>query len=298
METIAKQTSSAGTSIMAPNSEFREKFDRKPFLVSHTLLADHPLFTLSRLRELARYLRDHHCDIVWDAGEVGIGQRWNEVPRKNLTVDDALDRIDQVGAWIVLKQVERAPEYGALLEAFMHEVSEKTGRDIMKEQKQMDAILFITSPNRVTSYHIDRECNFLLQVSGDKQISVFDREDREVLPEEEIETFWSVDNNAARYRPEYQNRASVYDLSPGKGIHIPVNCPHWLRNGNNISISFSVSYQFKDTRRKYIYQSNHYLRKMGLKPTPPGLSPAKDKVKCMVMDPLVKIKAAMSSMAK
>lgn len=273
--------------IFGANAEFRENFDRKPFLLEHGLTETHPLFGLPRLHRLAHFLRENDCGIVWDAGEVEIGQRWNEIPKSGKSLDEALEHIDRAGAWIVLKQVERDPEYRELLENFMAEVSELTGRDVKREQKQMDAIIFITSPRRITTYHIDRQCNFLLQVSGKKQINVFDREDRQVLPEQEIEAFWSVDNNAARYRPEYQSRAMQLELQPGNGVHIPVNCPHWLQNGSDVSISFSVSYQFKDTRRKYLYQSNYYLRKLGLNPAPPGQSKFNDRLKCRIMQAAV-----------
>lgn len=263
--------------------DFRENFDRKPFVVPHNLTPTHPLFEMSRMRKLADFLRTNNYHVHYDVGNVGVGQRWDAVPKGAMTFESALERIENAGAWIFLKQVEKDPEYGELLEQMMSEVSEMSGRDIKREMKLMEAIIFITSPNRVTSYHIDRECNFLLQVSGDKEISVFDREDRDVLPEVEIETFWSKDSNAAKYREEYQDRAHVFQMQPGNGVHIPVNCPHWLKNGNNVSISFSVSYQFKDSRRKYVYQSNYYLRRLGLDPVPPGRSTVRDAAKRITM---------------
>ena len=154
-----------------------------------------------------------------------------------------------------------------------------SGRAIDQDKKSQEAMIFLTSPNRVTAYHIDRECNFLMQVSGEKQINLFDRDDREVVPEHELETFWSKDNNAGVYKPQYQDRAWVYTMRPGTGVHIPVNCPHWLKNGNNVSISLSISYQYQDRRRKNVYQANYYLRKLGWKPTPPGNSHFLDAIK-------------------
>jgi hypothetical protein len=144
--------------------------------------------------------------------------------------------------------------------------------------------LFITSPNRITTYHIDRECNYLLQIHGDKVISLFDRYDREALPEEEIERFWSVDNNAARYKEQYQERAHEFHLQPGTGVHIPVNAPHWLKNGNNISVTWAVTFQFPDTHLANLYRTNYYLRKVGFRPLPPGTSKVRDTVKAWMME--------------
>jgi hypothetical protein len=147
-----------------------------------------------------------------------------------------------------------------------------------------DAIVFITSPHRVTAYHIDRECNFILQVHGNKDISVFDRNDRDVLPEEEIERFWMVDNNAAVYKEHYQNRATVYSVGPGMGIHVPVNAPHWVRNKNNISVTLSVNFQFRENFPAHVYRANYLLRKIGIKPKPPGHSKVRDRLKCLAMN--------------
>ena len=144
--------------------------------------------------------------------------------------------------------------------------------DLRPVMRSKEGIIFVTSPSRVTAYHIDRECNFLVQLRGSKHISIFDRNDREVLPEVERERFWTVDNNAAVYKPDLQNRASVFEMKPGTGVHIPVNAPHWVQNGNNVSITFAITFQFHDHVLADVYRTNYYLRKMGLAPVPPGRS--------------------------
>ena len=148
----------------------------------------------------------------------------------------------------------------------MAEIKAQIGPGIDSQVLVEDIIIFVTSPKRVTTYHIDRECNFLLQIRGAKTLHVFDREDREVLSEEEIERFWAVDFNAAVYKPHLQHRAKSYKLVPGMGVHIPVNCPHWVENDDNVSISLSVNFQFKDPLRANTYRANFLLRKLGLRP--------------------------------
>ena len=85
--------------------------------------------------------------------------------------------------------------------------------------------VFVTSPKRVTTYHIDSESGFLLQIAGSKEISLFRYDDREVLPEEEIEQFWTVDRNAPRYRPHLQHHADQLTLEPGMGGAYSNQCP-------------------------------------------------------------------------
>jgi hypothetical protein len=266
----------------AGNLGFREDFDEKPFEFTHCFNADHPSFKLSRLRKLIEDPVTRE-GAYYDAGEIGIGQRWDTVPERKLAIEEVFDRVDNAGAWILIKRVQKDPEYNELLEQCLSEVKKLSGRAIDEDKKSQEAIIFITSPRRVTSYHIDRECNFLMQVSGEKEISVFDRNDREVTPESELETFWSKDNNAGVYKPHLQDHARVFLMRPGTGVHIPVNSPHWLKNGENVSISFSISYQYKDLRRKYVYQANYYLRRLGLNPTPPGRSALLDNTKRIMM---------------
>ncbi len=145
--------------------------------------------------------------------------------------------------------------------------------------KQQEMIVFLTSPNRITTYHIDRECSLLLQIAGSKTVYTFDGSDRSILPEEQIEKFWTVDNNAATYRPEIQPKARAFRLTPGVGIHIPVNHPHWVQNDDNVSISVNLNFQFPDRKIADVYRANYFLRKAGIHPAPAGRNAGIDSVK-------------------
>jgi len=282
MATITRANDTTGSIIQCDSVQFREQFNRYSFEFGHHL-SGHRLFQIPRLIELAKRLTGTGS-VYYDAGEIQVGQRWDQSPPGTHSIDETIRRIQDAGAWIILRRAEQDPEYGAVLEECMAEVQTLLGKDLKKEMLVQDAIVFITSPRRVTAYHIDRECNFILQIHGNKDISVFDQKDRDVLPEEEIERFWMVDNNAAIYKPQYQDRAKVYRLTPGKAIHVPVNAPHWVKNDNNISVTLSVNFQFRETFPAHVYRANYMLRKLGLSPTPPGKSGTRDAVKCFAMN--------------
>jgi hypothetical protein len=276
-----------GTNLIKRNEEFRTKFDKYSFAFEHKL-AGHPVFELGRLMELAQETQNARpADLYYDAGTIDVNQRWDRTPKPEFSARDAIQRIEHCGAWIVLKRADKNTEYAAVLKECMAELQEFTGLNLDRVMKVQEVILFITSPKRVTTYHIDRECSLLLQIQGDKHISIFDRNDRDVLSEEEIERFWSVDHNAPRYKPELQDHATVYELRPGNGVHIPVNAPHWVQNGDSISISLNVNFQYRDAARANLYRLNFLLRRMGVQPTPPGISPMKDKVKSVAVLPAV-----------
>jgi hypothetical protein len=253
----------------ADAGQFRERFDRFSFAFRHRL-ANHPLFRMDRLFQLVQGLSKTPGEVYFDAGDVGVGQRWDNVPLSKMTVEGAMAQIESSGAWIIVRHAEKDPEFGRILDSAMAEAEALAGRPFRREMVRQHAIIFITSPNRITPYHIDKECNFILQIAGSKTISVFDRNDREVLPEDELERFWAVDNNAAIYKPRYQDRATVYSLSPGDAIHVPVNCPHWVQNGNAVSVTLSVNFWYRDTSKTDVYRANYYLRRLGLRPRPPG----------------------------
>src|SRR6202790_1626296 len=201
-----------GSKLIERNEEFQTKFDKYSFAFRHKL-AGHPVFELGRLMELAEETQSTRpADLYYDAGTVDVNQRGDKTPRPEFSARDAIQRIEHCGAWIVLKRADKAPEYGTVLKECMGEVQEFTGLNLDRVMKIQEVILFITSPTRVTTYHIDRECSLLLQIKGDKRISIFDRNDREVLSEEEIERFWSVDHNAPRYKPELQSEEPTSEL--------------------------------------------------------------------------------------
>jgi len=269
--------------IQADAGEFRAKFDRASFQITH-LLSRHPLFQLTELMGLAkRTAETRPGHFYYDAGQVRVNQRWDEIPKSGFSVDEVLRRIEECGAWIVLKRAQEDPAYRVLLDHGLAELAELTGQDLEPLIKQKDIIIFITSPKRITTYHIDRECNWILQIHGTKTLHVFDQKDREVLPEAEIERFWAVDNNAPVYKPKLQHRAISYKLAPGVGVHVPVNAPHWVENDDNVSVTLSVNFQFKDSLRANVYRANYFLRRLGFKPSAPGASTIRDATKNAIM---------------
>jgi hypothetical protein len=258
---------------------FSERFNQRHFLLQHTL-SGHPLFQLPRLIELARdTAKQRPWDLYYDAGVTDIGERWGTSPCA-YAVDETIERIESAGAFIILKRAESDPAYARILDACMSDILEVAGPALNRKMRRKEAIVFIASPHRLTTYHIDSECNFLLQLQGSKTISVFRQDDRDVLTEEEIERFWTADTNAAVYKPHLQNRADTIVLEPGTGLHIPVNAPHWARNGDHVSVAVSINYHSYDSERAGIYCVNYYLRrKLGLVPTPPFRHPVLDAVK-------------------
>ena len=81
---------------------------------------------------------------------------------------------------MVLKFVEQDPAYRALMEAALGElmpvVEPATGAML-----KMEAFIFISSPGAVTPFHFDPEHNILLQLRGNKVMTLFPAADEAVV---------------------------------------------------------------------------------------------------------------------
>lgn len=258
--------------------EFRSKFERIGFAYAHRLIDD-PLFEIDRLVELAQSLSENPDNVVFHEGNGRVDQRWDEVPMSTRPVETLIREIETKGAWILLKHANKLPGYREIFDELIAEIQTLSGRELTPMMKSKKAIIFLNSPHRTTTYHIDHQSSLLLQLRGTKTISIFDPKDREVIPESELERFWAGDDNAAIYKPQYQNRATVIELKPGMGVHIPLNAPHWVQNGPDVSVSLNVNFDYHDRLIGNIYRANYWLRKVGFRPRPPHESIQIDRLK-------------------
>jgi len=271
--------SAAGRFLEVDAEIFRTHFNRKPFLFRHHL-SDHPLFELPRLVALARTLRSNLVE--YNAGDIPISlPDWENTPYTGLSAEDTIRKIDEYRSWMVLKRAEYDSDYQRLLDQCLDQI-EPLSEPIEPGMCQREAAIFVTSPASITPYHMDKEINFLLQIRGSKTISVFNASDREVLSEMELEEHFSgpaIHRNMVFFK-RYQERAQVFELKAGYGIHIPTTDPHWIKNGDRVSISFSNGFKTRASlRRGAIYRANAQLRKAGLRPAPYGESTLRDATK-------------------
>lgn len=255
---------------------FQRNFNRQPFFIRHHL-AGHELFTLPRLMELAKGLPKEFVE--YNAGNLPVSQDPNLTPQNGLSVEETIRRIEECQSWMVLKYVENDSEYAALLNTCLDEI-QRYSEPLARGMGKREGFIFISSPNSITPYHMDPEYNFLLQIRGKKMMSVFDGSDRSILSEQELEQYLSGGHRNLTFKKEFQHKALECELNPGAGLHVPVTAPHWVKNGNEVSVSFSITFRAPAAeRRTIVYTTNAYLRKRGLAPVPYGQSAWRDTAK-------------------
>jgi hypothetical protein len=190
----------------------------------------------------------------------------------------ALQSLDTAGAWLRLTRVDEIDEdFRDICEAFYADLSKLMSRDVKSQVMKTFVTLFISSPGKVTPYHMDHTWNFLLQIGGRKTVHLFDQNDPRVLRQEDKEE-WYMQKSCFSQNKAVEDIA--YELSPGDGVHHPVNAPHWVQNGPEVSVSLSFGlclHASNDDAK--IHQMNFLLRRLGLNPLPPHQSPWRDSVK-------------------
>ena len=255
--------------------ESRAAFPARPFAIHHAL-ADHPLFKLERLIELAGAMPAD--GIEYNSGKVGIDQKPEETPLVDLPPTEVVRRIQEANAWMVLKRVERVPAYAALLREVLDGVARDQGhRDAEAAGfTDIEGFVFVSSPNATTPFHSDPEDNFFVQIHGDKFFHVIDNRDGSVVPHQAFEISPSMHRNLA-YRPEFEAKATVFKMKAGDGCFVPYLWPHWVKTGDSYSISMAMTWKSRAVRRNNkVLFVNAALRKLGMPQAKPGTRPALD----------------------
>lgn len=251
------------------STRFLADFNLRPFPVRHGL-SDHPAFRIERLIALARRLPPE--SVEYNAGDLPITQDPRHTPRTGLSVEETIQRIAECRSWMVLKRVEVDPEYRRVLDECLDQIA-----PLAPGMRTRRGFIFLSSPGSVTPYHIDHEYNFLLQISGRKTMSIFDRT---VVSEQELERFYRGEHRNLVFSNHHGCTARTFDLGPGDGVHVPVNAPHYVLNGPEVSVSFSITFRTPEgDRRSAVYVVNDRLRRLGLTPRAVGTAPIVDGAK-------------------
>ncbi|MEJ8851064.1 hypothetical protein [Variovorax rhizosphaerae] len=243
------------------------------------------MFELERLGLLAEKTFDRSD---WMRDFTPVQRSLGQTVVRNRLRESVLD-IAAGDEWVVLNFVDQAdPEYQALYEQVLADIERAAGNQFRQKMTWAGMTIFIQPPGFAAPYHFDHSNTFVLQVRGAKNLKVFPNE-RHVLTEEEIEDYYRHNPLAAKFRTELDGAGTDYLLRPGAGVHNPPLSPRLTRTGDEVSVSISIHYSLPEAdARAHVYQANYVLRKLGLRPTPPGRSHSLDKAKRRVIRALSK----------
>ena len=242
-------------------ADFAAAYPDRAARLTHELVG-HRLLTIEALADLAE--RMQAGSVEYNLGRLPLGVRAEDTPSNGLTLGETIRTIETNGSWAVLKNVERDAAYGALLEAALAElapiVAASTGPMLHRE-----AFLFLSSPGSVTPFHIDPEHNILLQIRGEKVMTVFPAGEEELVPAVQSEAFHAGGHRNLGWQEHFRDRGQAVRLMPGDAIHVPVKAPHFVENGPAVSISLSVTWRSeRSVAESELHGLNALLRRRGL----------------------------------
>ena len=248
---------------------FRGAYPQRPLVLNHRL-ASHGLLELDALAALTERLPRH--EVEYNAADLPIAID-GPAPSNGLSAADTLRTIEQNGSWMVLKRVEQDPAYGKLLRAVLAELREVV-RPVTGDMLQLEALIFVSSPGATTPLHYDPEYNILLQLRGEKVMTVFPADDAEIKTPEFEEEYHSGGFRNLPWRDDFAPRGRAFRLTPGEAIYVPVGAPHWVKNGPATSISFSVTWRSRwSFHEADAHAFNRRLRRLGVAPAAPRRFP-------------------------
>ena len=241
---------------------FAANYPELPHSLPHQL-GRHPLLDLDALALLAEALPT--SSIEHNKADLPIGV--SEKPAAtSVPIGETIRRIEHTGCWAVLKNIEQAPEYAALLADLLAElrpeIAAKTGR-MLKTQ----GYVFISSPGAITPYHFDPEHNILLQIRGTKVMTQFPAGNPAYAPDEVHETYHTGGGRELIWRDELASGGTEFPLGPGEALFVPVMAPHFVRNGPEPSVSLSITWRSEWSFAEADARAfNAVLRRRGLSP--------------------------------
>jgi hypothetical protein len=181
----------------------------------------------------------------------------------------------------VLKFIEADPDYRALLESVLAEIDPvthaKTGAMLT-----LQGFIFVSSPGAVTPFHFDPEHNILLQIRGNKVMSIFPADDERLVSPVAHERFHLGGHRNLAWDDGFTPQGAPFAMAAGDAVYVPVKAPHWVKNGDQVSISLSVtwrsewSYAESDARA-----FNAMIRKTGVNPASPARYPHQNRAKAL-----------------
>lgn len=249
---------------MSSTDNIHADFPWKPYIAKHKLV-DNPLFELKNIIELSRRLPLKQVE--YNTGDLSVGHDPQQTPVSKLSVQDTLESIEKNNSWMVLKNIQDDPEYKKLLHETLDEILANCNCSELGQCGRYRAFLFVSSPNSVTPFHADPEHNFLLQINGKKTMYQWMAGDQEVVAHQDMEKtyFGDYSHRNLPFNESLMKKAMQFDLQAGDTLHVPLNAPHWVKNGEEVSISFSITFQSDYSERRHkLYTLNAMLRQSGL----------------------------------
>lgn len=248
-------------------------FDHRCFKFSHELIKRSEL-SFESIREVVLSLPADQ--VFFSRADLKIDANFDRAHvdhATGLSLESTLRDMATTNSYVMVRQPDTHPRLRPVLDLlmtelreFVHQVHHGVGSaaDVFHDPM---LYLFISSPNSVTPFHVDRYSTLLFQLQGEKDVMIWDRYDRETVTAEELENLFGLPHikNPA-YKGKDTRQPEAVHLVRGEGVHIPFTSPHWVKNGPEVSVSVSFIFQTPPSLQQgNAHRFNYHLRRLAKK---------------------------------
>lgn len=256
------------------HERFTSGYPEEAHMLHHDLCS-HPLLALDALAALGESLPEASVDFARDRRQLAEGCEGGNP----LTIGEAIRMPGTSGSGVVLNNIEQHPAYAALLAGLLEEIGPQIARrtGMIRDPR---GFVFVSSPAAVTPYHFDREHKMVLQLVGNKEMTVFPAGDERFSPMRVHQTYGAGSARELAWNHTLLDHGSPFQLGPGQALYLPVMAPHLVRNGPRPSVALSIAWHSDWSAAEADARSfNRWLRRRGLDPRSPGRWPAGNRAK-------------------
>jgi hypothetical protein len=209
------------------------------------------------------------------------------VPTYDDDVAELARRIGSSDGRIGMLFLQRIPRYREVLHAILRQVFDTVGTPEGPPDR-LETSIFLAAPGAVVPVHFDSHHNLLLQLEGTKEIVIgaFGDEDAQARA---LEVGCRSGKRMADVVPPVTAR---FHLGPGDGLYIPPYTFHWVTGGPETSAALSCSFSTGPTlQAEVVHAWNSRLRRVGLRPRPPGRSARRDRAKVTALRAFIRARS-------
>ncbi len=156
-----------------------------------------------------------------------------------LSGEEIMEAVKNGQIWLNLRAVNKElPEYQALAETIFDQLKQASGTSTFKE----DVGVLISSPNIHVHYHLDIPLVCLVQIRGEKKVSIYPGRAPFVEPDQLSDFALRRQDEQMTYSDRFESAANVVSLEPGLAVTWPQTAPHRVQNGNSLNVSLSCEF--------------------------------------------------------
>ncbi|MFK7913141.1 MAG: cupin-like domain-containing protein [Pseudomonadales bacterium] len=246
------------------------RVDVEPFAFNHSLQRFAALGR-EEVCDLVKRLPEHQVAARTASADTGADILSAHVEQPlQVPLQQALEQLEHANTYILVNRPELDPAIAEIYAELTAEL-EVIAKHTNTRAQQATMFLFIASPHAVTPFHIDRYSAFLYQLHGRKDVHAWNPWGHDKLTNQQLEAF---SNGSLKRTPVVEDLSGsiINTIGPGEGVHIPLLSPHWVKNGDQVSISVSLHFTTRTTQQKLDAMCmNDVLRRwLHLEPTQVG----------------------------